>query len=36
MLNWIFQIPNISAFLVHPFLWKSYVEGKLKTQRHNV
>ena len=36
MLNWISQIPNISAFLVHLFLWKSYPKGTSKTQHYNV
>ena len=31
MLNWISQIPNISTFLVHLFLWTSYAEWTSKT-----
>ena len=30
------EIPNISTFLAHLFLWQSYAEGTSKTQRHNV
>ena len=36
MLKWISQIPNISVFLVHLFLWNSYTEGTSKVQRQNV
>ena len=34
MLKWIARIAIISAFLVHVFLGKSYVEVTSETQRH--